>query len=170
MARKSRDFKDLMRENTSSQNSQKHIEALRDKMLEEGTLAEYASNMVIQPKGTEKMSDIMKRFVEPYEDTVDNLRDFRSLFSLAAIAWNAALMADSEQKEEIDILLEESLQGKDAEVQQFTRQIIAELIARKKKHFSHIKRFIVDFDITETREQYHIAVVSTLLKELEEQQ
>jgi oligoendopeptidase F len=163
MARKSRDFQDLMRQNNSSRKNRQHIEELRDKMLEEGTFAEYAANMVIEPQGLEKMSDIMGRFIEPYADTVDNLRDFEALFSLAAIAWNIALMPDHKKKEKMDTLLAELFQDKDGETQEVTKEIITNLIARKQKYFSHVKRLIMDFKITGTKKKYHISVASTFI-------
>ena len=85
MARKSKDFKDLMKQGQSSQDKQKSLEALRKKM-EEGGFGELAANIPIEPKGAPKMSEILQQFVAPYLDNVRTLRRRKTLFSLAVIA------------------------------------------------------------------------------------
>ena len=164
MARKSKDFKDLIKQEQSSQDKHKNLELLRDKMQEEGIFGDLAANMVIEPKGEVKMSEVLKQFVEPYRDTVHNLQQCKSLLSLAGIAWNAALMSESEQQSIVDEFLEESLVTDDAQTKQDTKEIIAELIARKNQHFSHIKRLIMDFDVKQFGQRYDISVASTLVK------
>jgi len=164
MARKSKGFNELIKQEQSSQEKHKNLEALREKMQEEGIFGDLAANMVIEPKGEVKMSEVLKQFVEPYRDTVHNLQQCKSLLSLAGIAWNAALMSESEQQSIVDEFLEESLVTDDAQTKQDTKEIIAELIARKNQHFSHIKRLIMDFDVKQSGQRYDISVASTLLK------
>lgn len=163
MARKSKDFKDLMKQKQSSQDKQKNLEALREKM-QGGVFGELAANMPIEPKGAIKMSDVLKQFVAPYLDTVHNLQQCKALLSLAAIAWNAAVMPESEQKTILDTFLEQQFSNQDAEIQQGVTQMITELITRKNQHFSHIKRLIMDFDVKQSGQRYDISVASTLVK------
>ena len=163
MARKSKDFNELMKQKQSSQEKHKNLEALREKM-QDGVFGELAANMVIEPKGAIKMSDVLKQFVDPYLHTVHNLKQCKALLSLAAIAWNAAVMPESEQKTILDTFLEQQLSSQDAETQQGVTQMITELITRKNQHFSHIKRLIMDFDVTESGQRYDISVASTLLE------
>ena len=84
--------------------------------------------------------------------------------SLAAIAWNAAVMPESEQKTILDTFLEQQFSNQDAEIQKETKEIITQLIARKNQHFSHIKRLIMDFDVKQSGQRYDISVASTLLE------
>ena len=166
MARKSKDFKDLMKQEQqeqSSQDKQKNLEALREKM-QGGVFGELAANIPIEPKGAIKMSDVLKQFVAPYLDTVHNLQQCNALLSLAAIAWNAAVMPESEQKTRLDTFLEQQFSNQDAEIQKETKEIITQLIARKNQHFSHIKRLIMDFDVKQSGQRYDISVASTLLE------
>jgi DNA-binding transcriptional regulator PaaX len=162
MARKSQDFKDLMKQKQSSQDKQKNLEALRKKMVE-GGFGELAANIPIEPKGAPKMSEILQQFVAPYLDNVSTLRRRKSLFSLAAIAWNTALATESEKQPILEAFLEKHLPTEDAETQHQVRQMIDELITRKHQHFSDNKYFILDFQITETGQRYDISVASTLL-------
>ena len=163
MARKSKDFNELMKQKQSSQEKHKNLEALREKM-QGGVFGELAANMPIEPKGAIKMSEVLQQFVEPYLDTVHNLKQCKALLSLAAIAWNAAVMPESEQKTILDTFLEQQLSSQDAETQQEVTQMITELITRKNQHFSHIKRLIMDFDVKQSGQRYDISVASTLVK------
>jgi hypothetical protein len=54
------------------------------------------------------------------------------------------------------------LKGNDPLVQQDTREIIDELIARKQKFFAKNKRYIVDFQLQDAGKQFHLSVASTL--------
>jgi hypothetical protein len=171
MARKSKGFHELIKQEQSSQGKQKNLEALREKM-QEGVFGELAANMVIEPKGAIKMSDVLKQFVDPYLHTVHNLKQCKALLSLGVVAWNASLLSESEQKSTvdeflkalIDEFLEESLATDDVQTKQDTREIITELITRKNQHFSNIKRMIMDFDVTKSGQRYDISVASTLLE------
>ncbi|WP_201277716.1 hypothetical protein, partial [Sphaerospermopsis reniformis] len=75
-----------------------------------------------------------------------------------------AVLPESDKKEVLDAFLQQQLLVYDPETQRETREIIAELIARKRQHFSHIKRLIMDFDVTQSGQRYDISVASTLLE------
>ncbi|AFZ56713.1 hypothetical protein H6G54_30025 [Anabaena cylindrica FACHB-243] len=88
----------------SSQEKHKNLEALRKKM-EEGGFGELAANIPIEPKGAPKMSEILQQFVAPYLDNISTLRRRKALFSLAAIAWNTVLTAESEKQPILEAVL-----------------------------------------------------------------
>ena len=48
--------------------------------------------IVIEPQGQVKMSDVLERFVEPYLEFVDTAEAHSTLFTLGALAWNAAFL------------------------------------------------------------------------------
>jgi hypothetical protein len=152
-----------MKQGQSSQDKRKNLEALRQKIQKEGIFGELVANMPIEPKGAIKMSDVLKQFVEPYLDNVHNLQQCKTLFNLAAIAWNAAVMFESEEQT-VDEFLEENLTTVETPIQQGAREIITQLIARKHQHFSDIKRLIMDFDVTQSGQRYDISVASTLVE------
>ena len=166
MARNSKDFKDLMRQKQSSRGKQKNMEALIEKM-QRGGFGESSANMLREPKGHPKMAKILQELVSPYLDSIHTLKQHESLFTLGAIAWNIAVMHEFQQEIRINDLLEEFLSEDDAETQEVGKQIVAELIARKHQYFSDIRYFILNFEVTETREKYDIFVFSALLEDLE---
>ncbi|MBD2295164.1 hypothetical protein H6G06_17170 [Anabaena sphaerica FACHB-251] len=147
-----------MQEEQFSSKKQQRLNKIKENIQEAG-FGELAENMIVEPKDAPKMSKILQEFVSPYIDPVYTLKQRKSLFGLAAIAWNAAVMPTSE----IDTFLEKELSKQDTETQQEVKKLIDELIARKYKYFSDIKYFIMDVQVTETKRQYHISVASTLL-------
>ena len=48
-----------------------------------------------------------------------------------------------------------------------TKGIIEELIERKNKHFAEHTRTIVDYQVTETRDGFHLSVASTLTERVD---
>ena len=164
MARKSKDFKELMQEKQNSQNQQKNMQAVIQKIQEERIFGELDLKIAIERKGVEKMSDVIKQFIAPYFDTIPNLSQYQSLFTLGVVAWNASLMSESEQEEIVETFLKQSLTTDDPRIQQQTREFIAELIARKHQHFYSIQRLVINFEIRKEGRRYDISVASTQLK------
>jgi hypothetical protein len=159
MAKKSKDFKELIRQNQQVQGRQKSLEELAKKIQANG-LDDMPSKMVIEPQGTEKMSEVLRKFVAPYMATVKRTKDYRSLLDLAIIAWNISLMPEAKHQEMIDAIFEEKIFKQDKQAEQDVKGIIAELITRKNKYFADIKRFIVEFNLKDTGEDYHLSVAS----------
>ncbi len=162
MPRKSKGFQNSVKPGLSSRNKYKSIESLKSKMSE-GIFEELGAKVVIEPKGVPKMSEALHELVSPYLKPEYKLKRRKALFSLGAIAWNAALMSDQQM---FDQFLRDSLLNYAPESQEDVRTLIDELIARKIKYFPHINRLIVNFEVTETRYDYHLSVASTGLENL----
>jgi hypothetical protein len=163
MPRQSKEFKALVREKKQSQHRQKSLEELAQKLKKSG-LEEMASEMLIEPPGAEKMSEVLRKFMAPYMSTVNHTHEYRSLLELAVVAWNASLFPKAKQQEVIDQLFGEEVFKGDTEIQKEVKGIIAELIDRKNKYFANIKRFVVEFNLKDTGEDYHLSVASTEFK------
>lgn len=163
MARQSKEFQGLLRQKKQSQHRQKSLEELAQKLKASG-LGEMASDMVIEPQGAEKMSEVLRQFIAPYMNTVNHTSDYRSLLDLAVIAWNASLFPKAKQQEMIDQIFEEKLFKGDKEAQREVKEILWELIARKNQYFANIKRLIVEFNFKDTGNDYHLSVASTLFE------
>ncbi len=159
MARKSKGFGELLRPQKRSQRQQKSFEGLKSK-LERGPLR--PEKIVISPTGEAKMSDALTDFVEPYRQEADTEEAQRKLLELAIMAWNVSLLSEPEQQEMVDRILAEGFSAATEELKQGMKDILNQLIARKKQHFSENQRMIVDFDLKDTGRDYYLSVASTL--------
>ncbi|MBD2629658.1 hypothetical protein [Trichormus variabilis] len=150
MARKSKDFQDLMKQGQSSQDKRKNLEAQR-----------------------KKMSEVLEQFVEPYVESLEfhklysnqlpilDIDQYKGLLNIAAISWNTAFIEDTEDTEAqdqarqmIDDFLERFVLPAGVNIQDQARKMIEKLIARKHQHFSHIEEYITEVDITECVNRY----------------
>ncbi|WP_026735873.1 hypothetical protein [Fischerella sp. PCC 9605] len=61
-------------------------------------------------------------------------------------------------------IFEEKIFKGDKQAQQEVKEIISELMARKNQYFAKIKRFIVQYNLKDTGEEYHLSVASTLFE------
>lgn len=64
----------------------------------------------------------------------------------------------------INTMLTEGFPKANKETKQGVRDILEQLIARKKQYFSETKRLIIDFDLKDTGKDYHLSVASTLIE------
>jgi hypothetical protein len=164
MARKSKGFSEILKQERANKNHQKELEKLQQK-IREGPLGDKFANMVTNPKGEVKMSEVLEEFVEPYLEFIHNPIERENLFKVAVTAWNLALIPENARQSTIDKFIKKGLKGNDPLIQQQDmREILDELIARKLEFFAKNTRFIIDFQLEDTGKEFHISVASTLLK------
>ncbi len=161
MSRKSKDFKELLKHQKQSQDKRKNLEELR-LQVQAGSFGQLAAEMVIEPEGAEKMSEVLREFIEPYMSSVKNIENHRNLLDLAIAAWNTSLLPEAGQQDMINNFLKVSLIKSDPQMQQDIKELLHEMIARKKKDFFNNKRFITDFQLKLMGKQYHLSVASSL--------
>lgn len=166
MAKKSKGFGEILKQQRADKRHQKGLEKLGQK-VKKGPLGDKFAGMVTNPKGEVKMSEVLEAFVEPYLDFIQSSSEREKLFNIAVIAWNLAIMPEKERPSMIDELIKVGLNEADPLAQQDTREIIDELIARKLKFFAKHKRFIVDFQLQDTGNEFHLSVASTFSNALE---
>ncbi len=116
------------------------------------------SEFVINPPGSEKMSDVLEAFLEPYLDVATTLSERNKLAALAAAAWNASLMSAPKRKE----FLDDVLTRLPVEVHEDTMAIVEELIERKQAFFAENRRYIIRTEVNQMGDGYHLTVVSVL--------
>ena len=104
-----------------------------------------------------KMSQVLEEFIAPYREFADTEEAFRKLLVTAIIAWNTALFS----AEEREAHLEKMLEAFPEQVRADGRAIINELMERKERYFSEYRRMIIDYEVTDTGEDYHLIVIST---------
>ncbi len=141
---------------------QKRFEGLKRK-LKQGPLHVQESEIVIEPRGEAKMSDVLTSFAEPYIEFADTKQDHEKVLMLAIVAWNASFLSEQEQKKMLDEVLAARISTGTKKLKAGLKQIMKELIARKQKHFSNYTRKIISFELTDLEGgDYYLTVASTL--------
>jgi hypothetical protein len=136
----------------------KLFDRFKTKLDQEGLLKD--KRIIINPPGEEKMSDLLMRFIEPYTEVATTDEAFGKLIAIAVVAWNAAILPPKERKEMIDNIIDSAIPM----AKEDAKAIIEQMIKRKEKHFGENRRMILNYQLTETREGRHLAVVSTMPK------
>jgi hypothetical protein len=161
MAKKSKGFAELLQQKREGEIEQRGMNKLRQK-LQDSPFGKTIGGIVTNPEGEVKMSEVLEKFVEPYLDTAKSSSDRRSLIGIAVTAWNLALMPENERQSFIDKFIVEMFNQKDTHIIQDIREILDEMVARKLEFFPDVKRLIVEFQLQETRNKFHLSVASTL--------
>src|SRR5262245_9412283 len=87
--------------------------------------------ILVPPDGVEKMSEVLRDFVDPYWEGCKTEEALRKLITLGIIAWNAALVSGSERSK----LIEGTLETVPPDVRPGMRAFLEEMIRRKESVF-----------------------------------
>ena len=151
---KKRQLKKQQAQKRNKAKAEKGQKELRDRVSERNNY-----EIVQADDRLEKMSEILENFIDPYLDMLETEDQHHRLLMVAIVAWNAALLPLEDQKATIDKFAQ-GLPGDD-ETQEDFYAIVAELISRKTEYFAQYKRMILDYELTDTGDGYHLSVVST---------
>ncbi|HEY9628917.1 MAG TPA: hypothetical protein V6C84_16570 [Coleofasciculaceae cyanobacterium] len=168
MAKKSKGFSELLYQQQQAKRQEESLNKLAQRVEQgwKGKIAGVEKN----PKGEAKMSEVLQAFVEPHLDFAHNLEQRRKMFSIALLAWNLALLPQEEQQQEMQKIIDQLCQGKDRQAQQDMQEVLEELINRKRKYFSGYHRYILDFELQETAQDFHLSVVSSKTPKAQQQE
>ncbi len=114
-----------------------------------------------------KVSDALTDFIEPYVDSVKDDKGFTILLDLATIAWNLSFFSKKVAQKEIKQILEDNAilsADTEKETKEDFKNILGQMIARKKRHFSKYKRFIIDYELKDKDDGFELFVISTPIK------
>ena len=111
----------------------------------------------------EKMSEILLEFAEPLTDACEGGRAFYNALQFSIIAWNSSFFSLKERNKLIDGDINKYIDNNND--REITKEILSMMLERKKKNFSHIKMFIVDFQIAYEEGQRHLTVMSAPINE-----
>ncbi|WP_153305761.1 hypothetical protein [Desulfogranum mediterraneum] len=115
----------------------------------------------IQHKDEERISQIITEFSADYLATAEDTQSRQSYLNCACTAWNLALFPDEEIEQKLKLLVEEyCFNNPGLSDGEEYRHNLRQLIARKKKHYNHIKLSVVDASILEQGKDIWIQVVS----------
>ncbi len=112
-------------------------------------------------KDEAKMSAVVTELIAPYRQMAINRASYTNLVASACIAWNTANLPEEEQLANISEALDE-LPNMADELRPEVTRLILELVKRKTALFPDNHRIIVDFKITETKDNYHLGIASTM--------
>jgi len=113
--------------------------------------------VIVESADGVKMSEVLEAFIAPYMEFTETEESFEKLVAIAVVAWNTSLLPRLAQTKAINDLL----QSLPPETQADAKAIVRDLIRRKRKHFGKIRRAIIDFEIIDTRDGFHLTVAST---------
>ena len=118
--------------------------------------------VIVEPEGAVRMSEVLSEFVEPYVQYTETEEDYRKVLTLATLAWNASFLPEEQREDMITDVMDKGLSGADADLKAGLRKVVDEMIARKQVHFAEYRRDIIDFELIDTGEGYHLTVASTM--------
>jgi len=133
----------------------KTVRKFKSELLKLGLPRDFV--LRVNPPGQEKMSEVLVRFVEPYARFAETEEDYRRLYSVAALAWNAALLPTEERSTLYDLIHQSMPFAEDS-----TKLVIDELIHRKERYFAEYSRMIMHYDLKMMRDDVYVTVVSTM--------
>jgi hypothetical protein len=162
MAKKSKGFGELLKQQQTNKTPDEAFTEFQQK-VKKGVLANNISGIVTNPQGEVKMSDVLEEFVEPYLPAIKNHNQREKLFTMAVIAWNAAIMPDLERQSMLDQTIKQGFAGNPL-VQMDALNIIEEMIQRKQQFFADNERMIMDFQVQDMGKNFHLSIASTLRK------
>ena len=130
-------------------------------LLKRVRTSEHLQNaqVIVNPAGAEKMSEVILRFAEPLQDE-DGMVP-KALLEIAIIIWNASFMPQEMQgkalEDVINVMPKEHLEARH---EMFS--MVNMLLERKQRYFSQNKRLIMDYHITESAHSIYLDVMSTI--------
>lgn len=161
MAKKSKGFRELLKENHRSADRTQQSLNRFDQRFKQGPFGQKVEGIIQNPKGQVKMSEVLEAFVEPYLKEAQSFERQYALFELAIIAWNLAIMSEADRQTAQDELLDSLVAVKKNLQKADLADFLDELIDRKLKLFRNNRRLIMDFQLEDGGDQFHLSVAST---------
>ncbi len=159
--------KKLSRDQRREQKKQKHrqrsqpggVPARYNKMIQRLQEAGWRDHeFVYAPQQAEKMSEVLRDFIEPYIEFTDITEAMHRLISVALVAWNTALLPEAEQAES----LKQVSKALPADAVDDFYAVVGEMIERKNTVFAEYTRNILDYELTDTGDGYRAATIGVL--------
>lgn len=161
MAKKSKGFGELLKQQRRNHEGQKALNKF-GKDFASSPLAEKVDGIVTNPPGAVKMSDVLDEFVEPYGDDDMTLTERKNLLGLAMVAWNLAILPKPKRQKMMAQFFAESLKVDDPSIQREMESLIKAMITRKQDRFADNKRHIINYQLEDLGDEFHLSVASTL--------
>ena len=135
------------------------LAALIESMRADSTFKRH--KLVVSPPGEANMSEVVAELIDPYLKFADTYDAYQKLITTACIAWDMANLPEGEKLASINQIAD-TLSDLTVQDREDMTEIILELIRRKELLFPDNHRMIVNFEITESGNNFHVAIASTL--------
>ncbi|HEY5575006.1 MAG TPA: hypothetical protein VIK64_18445 [Anaerolineales bacterium] len=112
-----------------------------------------------------KISATLLEFIAPFRKSAPTDEAYRRLIALAIIAWNAAILPEIGRKELIDTTVNSIVTSAGEEWREEAENSLKMLIKHKERYFADDKRFILDYRLTDTGNEYRLSVASVAVSE-----
>ena len=115
---------------------------------------------IIEPPGEIKMSEVILDFVEPFLNEAPDHQAKQSIISVAIIAWNISLLPffgrmAAFKKIKMDMNM-------DRQGVRVIKMFTGMMRRYRKRNHPGLKRYILDYELTETRDDLNLNIVSTM--------
>lgn len=107
-----------------------------------------------------KLSQAIITLISPYNNMGGTYSAYYALIAIACTAWNASLVDEPQRDEMVKQIVSFFKDKTDAKGLLEFKQFSYELIERKLLLFPNDRRLVSKFDVTETKENYHVFVIS----------
>ncbi len=161
MAKKSKGFRSLLKQQKLINRGEKALNKF-EKTFQQRDIANSFTDIVKNPKGEVKMSEVLEDFAEPYLPEADEFEQRKMVFEMAIIAWNLAIIPEYQRQSALDKLFKDLMKGKPATARQDLYNLMDEMVARKLALFPNNRRYILDFQLEDAGDRFHLSVASTL--------
>ncbi|MCB0197965.1 MAG: hypothetical protein KDJ65_38825 [Anaerolineae bacterium] len=118
----------------------------------------FEQKVIRNPVGQVKMSQVLRQFVEPYWHIPDDEQGMRKLLTTALVAWNTALLPEAERSDHLRKMAEALPEETHADFY----VTVSEMIKRKETYFAQYDRTIIDYELVDRGDDYHITVMSLM--------
>lgn len=148
--------------NSSAQKKPGRYGALGQKLLlERATSLRDPQKILIEPPGYAKMSELIVDFARPLLALDPEDEFFEDAIAVAVLAWNIALLLEAQPEVTVAEFFEEmtGISSADSAADAILEQI-ALLVRRKQRHFSKHRRIILDYEVTESQDLFHVNIIS----------
>ena len=157
LARKIKREKEKTRIPVSTEKSR--LNALTRRMKESGLLKGHS--IVPHEQSEEKLSGMLSIIAKPLLEHAKNFTERKMAIAAAVVAWNMSLLPAEKQ----ELMMRDFVNNQNfhdpADDTAFI-EVLSFLLERKQELFPDVKRSVVDYTLTETKDTYQLSVASTM--------
>jgi len=127
------------------------------RMAKERSILE--GSVIVEPKGRDKMSEILIDFAKPLLELVDNEK---AMLTLAMTVWNIAIFPEEDREAKIDELVIKCFPQDDPQSLEKIRVVVGMLVLRKLKMYPDNERILLGYEFIESGDKRTLNVMSTM--------